>query len=265
MKPPFTPVAVDGDLWLVRKPGESDGCWSYDRKSRQYVAHFGPVNGTVVGVSRSWLSPDGKCMAWFLTPRPSGWRGGALTGRLIQQRAGEKDISIPIEVQAEVGGGRPVVPRGIGLVFSADGKIEFRARMGDDDARDRVWTIHIATGEVNSVVAPHVKPTDDSGFDLGGVPVPDYLRQEAKAFGHFGPAGLAPAFLLHLGILTAEPAFDNCTAGVSRDGRHVLYAARKGPLVGVLIYGDLQTRQTRRWNMPKEIKGLNAMEFVWVD
>jgi hypothetical protein len=263
---PFVPLKTDGDFWLVRKPGHAEGCWSYDRKKQQYVAHFGPVDEPVDGFSRSKLSLDGKSRAWVLAPVPNGWQGGALAGRLILQRNGEnEDVSVPIEMQASAGSGVPVIPKGIQLTFSSGGKLWFRARMGDEVAKDRVWTIDIATGKVHSDEAPHSEPAKDAWTTLRGVPVPDYLRQEVRDFGHFGRDGLAPAFLLHLGVLKEKPGYPDCTGGVSRDGRHVLYKARKGPLAGVFIYGDLLTKQTVRWKSPEELSKCNAMEFAWVE
>ena len=41
--------------------------------------------------------------------------------------------------------------------------------------------------------------------------------------------------------------------------------AQKGPLAGVFIYGDLQTKQILRWTSPAGIKPGDSMEFVWVE
>ena len=105
----------------------------------------------------------------------------------------------------------------------------------------------------------------DGSAVLDGVPVPDYLRGQVSELRHFGRSGLAPAFLLHLGILKEPPAYADCTAGVSRDGRHVLYAAKKGPLSGFYIYGDLLTQQTLRWKSPAGLDCRDAQAFVWVE
>jgi hypothetical protein len=264
---PFTPIETDGDFWLVRKIGEVDGCWSYDRRKGDYVAHFIPVGlpGSM-GFSQSKLSPDGKSRAWVLALPPDGWDGGKLAGTLILQRNGEKkDISIPIEMQAIAGSGVAVIPHGIQLTFSPADKFQFRASKDDKEAEDWVWSIDIATGKVSSGVAPHTQSTEDGHALLGGVPVPDYLRQEVKGLEHFGRDGLAPAFLMHLGILRERPEYPDCTVGVSRDGRHVLYRAKKGPLADVLIYGDLLTKQTVRWKAPTGIDCRDSQEFVWVE
>ena len=105
---PFAPLQVDGDFWLVRKPGETQGCWSYSLKQRQYVAHFRGVE--------------------------------------LQRRH-----------------------------------------------------------------------------------------------------------------------YPDCTAAVSRDGRHVLFRAKHGPLARVFIYGDLVTKQTVRWESPTELDRCRNLRFVWVE
>ncbi len=265
-KTPFVPLETDGGFWLVRKPGEAEGCWSYDRKKQQYIAHFGHVDPPAVGLSRSKLSPDGRNRAWVLASMPGGWQGGALTGRLILQREGEKeDISVPIEMQAFAGSGIAVIPKDIQLTFSPEGMLRFRAWRGDHEAEDRIWSIDVATGKLSLGVAPHSQPAKDTDAVLGGVPVPDYLREYVRGLEHFGRDGLAPAFLLHSGILKERPEYPDCTAGVSRDGRHVLYNAKKGPLAGVYLYGDLLTKQTVRWKSPAGLDCRDSQEFVWVE
>ena len=262
---PFTPLETDGNYWLVRKPGEAEGCWSYDRVKKQFIAHFGPVDVPEEGFSRSRLSSDGRCRAWVLAPMPEDWRGGVIKGTLILQRNGVKeDISVPIEMQAGLGSGVPVIPHGVELGFPPDGRAEFRAVKEQNEAEDQVWGIDVASGKVSSGAKPHVPPADDSAV-LSGVPVPDYLRTRVREFRHFGRSGLAPAFLLHLGILKEQPKYPDCTVGVSPDGRHVLYAARKGPLAGFYIYGDLVTKQTVRWKASAGLDCRDSQEFVWVE
>lgn len=263
---PFTPLETDGDFWLVRKPGEAEGCWSYERKQRKYIAHFGRVDPPADGFSRSKLSPDGKSRAWVLASIPPRRQGGTLTGRLILQRDGEEeDVSVPIEIQALAVRGGAVIPKGIQFTFSPEGRFQFRAWKGDNEAEDRVWTIDIGTGKLSAGVAPHSPPTEDTATVLDGVPVPGYLRQHVSGLEHFGRDGLAPAFLLHLGILKDQPEYPDCAVGVSPDGRHVLYRARKGPLARVFIYGDLLTKQTVRWESPDGLDRRDSQEFVWVD
>jgi hypothetical protein len=262
---PFTPIETDGGFWLVRKTGEATGCWSYDPIKREYVAHFPPVYKPELGLSWGQLSPDGRSRAWLLAPVPSDWRGGVLTGTLILQRNGEKeDVAVPIEFQAAAGSGVPVIPRGVQLTFVSNGNFQLRASKVRKDTEDRVWSIDIATGKVNSAVTPHSPPPEDEHASLGGVPVPDYLRREIKELRHFGRGGLAAAFLLHLGILKRAPEYADCTVGVSRNGRHVLFRAKKGPLAGVFIYGDLVTKQTLRWKTPHGFSA-DTEEFVWVE
>ncbi|HEV8003972.1 MAG TPA: hypothetical protein VGP63_29165 [Planctomycetaceae bacterium] len=263
---PFVPLATDGEFWLVRKPGETEGCWTYDRRKRQYVAHFGHVDAlTADDYSESKLSSDGKCRALVLATPPDNWRGGSLTGRLILQRHGEKkDISIPIELQAYAGSGVAVIVEGVQLAFAPEGNLQLRAWAGLKVPKDHVWTIDIATGKVTSTLAPHSDPADEC-VKLDGVPVPDYLRYDVRVFRHFGRTGLSPAFLMHSGILKQKPEYPDCVAGVSPDGRHVLYKAHHGPLAGVLIYGDVFTKKTVRWEWPDMLRECNAMEIVWVE
>ncbi len=263
---PFIPIETDGNYWLVRKPGETEGCWSYDRANKQFISHFGPVDIPKVGFSRSKLSPDGKTRAWVLAAMPDGWRGGVIQGKLIVQRnGGEADISVPVQMQAVMGSGVPVIPRGVELGFSVDGQAEFRALNGNNEAQDQIWSIDIASGKVSSGVKPHLPAAVNESAVLGGVAVPDYLRKYVSGLRHFGRCGLAPAFLLHLGVLTEEPAYPDCTAGISRDGRQVLYAAKKGPLTGFYLYGDLLTKQTVRWKSPDGLDCRDAQEFVGVE
>lgn len=263
---PFTPIDTDGDFWLVRKPGEVEGCWSYDREKRQYIAHFGRVDPSAPDFSWSKLSPDGRSRAWVLASMPDGWHGGVIAGRLLLQKHDKKeDVTVPIEMQAFAGNGIPVIPKGIQLKFLPEGKLQFLARKGDNEMENRVWSVDIASGKLTSGVVPHSQSFQMEAVSLDGVPVPFYLRQDIKGLEHFGRSGLAPAFLLHLGILKEPPDYPDCTAGVSRDGRHVLYQAKKGPLAGVFIYGDLLTKQSVRWESPDGFDCRDPQEFVWVE
>ncbi len=263
---PFSPIETDGNYWLVRKPGETEGCWSYDRVKRQFIAHFGPVDIPKVGFSQSRLSPDGKSRAWVLAPMPQDWRGGNIQGRLILQRHSEEgEISVPVEMQARMGSGVPVIPLGTELKFSPDGQAQFRAQSEKNETEDQLWSVDIASGNVSSGVEHHVAVASSESADLDGVPVPEYLRKYVRDLRHFGRSGLAPAFLLHLGILKEQPEYPDCTAGVSRDGRHILYAAKKGPLSGFYIYGDLLTKQTVRWKSPDGLDCRDSQGFVWVE
>jgi hypothetical protein len=262
----FTPLETDGGYWLVRRTGEADGCWSYNPMTKEYVAHFRSISEPALGFSQAVLSADGRSRACVLASMPTDWQGGTLAGSLILQRNGDKeDISIPIEMQAIAGSGRPVIPRGVQLRFSQEGQIQFRAAQRNKEAEDRVWSIDIKTGVVSTGVAPHSQSSENARAFLNRVPVPDYLRQDVKGLEHFGGSGLAPAFLMHLGILRERPEYPDCTAGVSRDGRHVLYRAKKGSLAGLYIYGDLLTKQTVRWKSPAGIDCRDSQEFVWVE
>ena len=263
---PFTPVTTEDEFWIVRKPGETQRCWSYDPRTQQFVAHFADVEKPADGFSWSKLSPDGKHRAWILAPMPRGWYGGPITGRLMLQRDGEAaDISVPIEFHAIGGSGVPVIPTHIQFKFAPQGKLVFRAGIGEKAERDRVWTVDVATGKVDADETAHVPQVWSPQSMLDGVPVPDYLREEVNQFGHFGRSGLAPAFLMHLGVIDKKPEFPDCEAGVSRDGRHVLYKALKGPLADEFVYGDLVTKQVVRWKSPDVLKRCNAMDFVWID
>lgn len=264
---PFIPLGVDRASWLVQKTGEKPGIWSYDPARERFVGHFGTVDEPQMGDTRSLLSADGRNRAWILVPpMPNDWRGGVVGGTFLLQRDGQSDdIRVPVVMQARAGSGRPVTPIGIRLMFTEDGRVEFRASQGKSEKNDRVWTIEIASGNTAESVRPYVAPDKDDPALFDGVPTPDYLRPHLIGLRHFGRGGLAPAFLAHLGILKKQPEFPDCTTGVSRDGRHILYNARKGPLADVFIYGDLHTKQTLRWANPAGIKQGDSMDFVWVE
>lgn len=243
---PFIPLDVDGAFWLVRKVGEYSGAWSYDAAKEKFVAQFGEVEEVNGGRRESLLSADGKSRAWLLVPFPHDWRGGLISGTLVLQRYGQPtDIRVPVKLQARMGSGVPVIPMCTQLTFAKDGTVTFAARQQMKGRKEWLWTIDIASGKATESVRPYVepKPNDFSVFD--GVPAPDYLRKYLKDLWHFGRGGLAPAFLMYLGILKGQPEFPDCTAGVSRDGRHILYKAKEGALADVFIYGSskLSTRQ----------------------
>jgi hypothetical protein len=264
---PFIPLGIDcnHNYWPVWKPGETNGCWSYDPVQGQFIAHFKPVDEPEGGIIRWRMSPDGRSMAWVLGPIPDSWKGGALAGRLVLQRDGAReDVSVPIEMQA-FNGASAVIPLDIELQFSSDSRLSFRARKATDAEEDRVWTIEVATGKVTSGVVRHLTAANNSSTVLSGVPVPDYLREQVGAFKHFGRGGLAPAFLLYMGILKHRPGFDDCRAGVSRDGRHVLFRTKDGPLSGFYFYGDLVKKQIVRWKSPEALRPGDAQEFVWAE
>lgn len=263
---PFIPLDVDGAFWLVRKIGEKSGAWSYDLAKGQFVGHFGEVEEIRVGHTRSLLSTDGRSRAWLLVPMPDDWRGGVIGGTLVLQRHGQtEDIRVPVKMQARMGSGVPVIPMGTHLIFTKDGTVELAASQQMKGQKEWVWTIDIAAGKAIESTRTHIEPKEDDLALFDGVPAPDYLRPYLKDLWHFGRGGLAPAFLMHLGILKKQPEFPDCTAGVSRDGRHILYKAKKGPLADVFIYGDLQTKKTVRWISPPGIKPGDSLEFVWVE
>jgi hypothetical protein len=263
---PFIPLGVDGNFWLVRKVGENSGCWSYDREKEQFVGQFGEMDESQAVGSGSLLSPDGRNRAWILVPTPKAWRGGVIGGIFQLQRDGnDEDIRIPVELQVKTarGSGR-LIPMGTRLSFE-DGKVEFSASQSPKAKKERVWTIEVASGKAAETERSLSAPKDDGPFLFDGVRAPDYLRSYLKDLRHFGRSGLAPAFLMHLGILKKQPEYPDCTAGVSRDGRHILYKANKGPLADAFIYGDLKTKQTVRWATPVGIKRGDVMEFAWVE
>ena len=264
---PFIPLAVDGDFWLVRKVGEKSGVWSYDLAKEQFVSHFGDVDESQLLHSRSLLSKDGRNRSWLLVPKPNDWRDGLVSGTFLLQRDERaEDIRVPVMLQTKAlrGSGR-LNPIGTQLSFTKDGIVEFSACPQIKGSKERVWTIEIASGKITESVRPHLEPKEDDFALFDGVPTPDYLRKYLKDVWHFGRGGLAPAFLMYLGILKSQPEFPDCTAGVSRDGRHILYKAKEGPLADVFIYGDLQTKQTVRWACPKGIKPGDSLEFAWVE
>jgi hypothetical protein len=267
--PPFIPIGTDGAFWLVRKAGETEGCWSYDTTSKQYVAHFGAVDEPTIGYSQSKLSADGRSRAWVIVSMPAdaNWRKGVVAGKLILQQDGRKDISVPVEMCAFAGDGVPMHLFDIQLLFSPNGKFQFCALKADKAAarEDQVWEVDMETGKANLTVKPHSESSNIPPSVLDGVPVPDYLRPDVKGLEYFGRGALAPAFLLHLGLIKEKPVDSDCTVGVSRDGRHVLFRAKKGPLAGAFIYGDLVTKQVIRWKLPKGFDSADSEEFVWVE
>jgi hypothetical protein len=264
---PFIPFDFDGAFWLVRKTDEKSGIWSYDRAKEQSVGHFGDVDESEAAHTRSLLSADGRNRARMLVPMPNDWRGGLIGGTFLLQRDDHiEDIHVPVMMQTKpIRGTRLLMPIGTRLGFTKDGMVEFSASQETKAKKEHVWTIEIASGKITESVRPYVEPKDDAPALFDGVPAPDYLRPYLKDLWHFGRGGLAPAFLMHLGILKKQPEFPDCTAGVSRDGRHILYKAKKGPLADVFIYGDLRTKQTVRWASPAGIKHDDFMEFVWVE
>jgi hypothetical protein len=264
---PFIPLDVDGAFWLVRKPDESSGTWSYDRAKEEFVGHFGDVDERETAHNGSLLSADGKNRARILVPRQNDWRRDVVGGTFLLQRNGHsEDIRVPVMMQVEpIRGTRRLMPIGTHLGFTKDGKVEFSATQRMKDQKERVWTIDIASGKTDESVRPYVEPKDDTFGLFDGVPAPDYLQPYLKNLRHFGRGGLAPAFLMHLGILKDQPEYPDCTVGVSPDGNHILYKAKKGRLADVFIYGNLRTRQTVRWASPDKIKLGDSMEFIWVE
>ncbi len=264
---PFIPLDVDGEFWLVRKPGEKLGCWSYDRRTEKFIGHFESIDELQSEDTRSLLSSDGKNRAWILVPMPKdAWNGGVVDGMFLLQRDGHiEDLRVPVKLKAVAGSGRPIIPIGIDLRFTQDGKVEFSAQQTIQENKERAWAIEIASGRVTESLRSNTQSKDDPTLLFDGIPAPDYLRAYLKDLRHFGRSGLAPAFLMHLGILKKLPEYPDCTAGVSRDGRHILYKAKEGDLVDDFIYGDLQTKQTVRWKSPASIKPSDFMDFVWVE
>jgi hypothetical protein len=249
---------------VVRKTEDDSRVWSYDPIKNQYVARFNRVDESAIGHYQSVLSSDGKNRAWLLVPAPKEWRGGLIIGSLLLQRVGQdNDIRVPVKMHAAAGSGVPIIPIGTDLKFTPAGDVEFSA--ATNSTNEWVWTVQIASGKVeNSVRRRHFVAAPGFAM-LGGTPVPAYLASYSKEFTHFGRGGLAPAFLMHLGILKTAPEYPDCVTGVSRDGRHILYRARRGPLADVFIYGDLETQKTLRWPSPEGIKSTDSMEIVWVE
>jgi len=264
---PFIPLDVDGSFWLVRKTAEQSGAWSYNLAKEEFIGHFDNVDESQFLHSQSLLSADGRNRAWILIPKPDNWHEGAIAGTFRLQRHGNtEDIRVPVMMLTKAirGSGR-LMPVGTHLDFTKEGTAEFSARQKVKGSKERLWTIDIASGKVSEGERPYVEPKEDDFALFDGVPTPNYLRRYLKDFRHFGRSGLAPAFLMHLGILRKQPEFPDCTAGVSRDGRHILYKAKEGPLADVFIYGDLHTKQTVRWPCPTGIKRGDSLEFVWVE
>jgi hypothetical protein len=281
---PFIPLDVNGPYWIVRKLKEEDSEWSYDPVKEKFVARFAAVEMQDAGDYESLVSPDGRSRAWVLIPFPkswlpewlpfpkkwlpasANWQGGVVEGTLLLQRDKQSvDIRVPVKVQAVAGSGRPIIPFGTGLKFTLNGKLEFSATTDQTGTNARVWTIEIASGKVTRSSRWHNAPPPPDFAVFDGVPTPEYLRPYLHDFTHYGRSGLSPAFLIHLGILKQPPEYPDCAAGVSPDGRHILFRAKNGPLSDVFIYGDLQTKTTVRWKSPEGIKPTDSMDFVWVE
>jgi hypothetical protein len=262
---PFVPLNTDGGHWLVRKTGDATAEWSYDCTKGQFVARFEAVDVDGVGYQQSLLSSDGRSRAWVLVPLPAGWDGGTTYGTMVLQRDGHgTDVRVPVTMQAWPGSGRPVIPVGISFSFTPHGFLEFAATSSASDTLDDVWTVDVATGRI--ATSKRLHQASVRSFELfDGVPTPEYLRSHLPSLTHFGRSGLAPAFLMHLGMLKVSPEYPDCNAAVSPDGRHVFYRATKGPLANVFIYGDLQSRKTVQWTAPAGIKVGDVAEFVWVE
>ena len=268
-KVPFEPVDVDGSFWLVRKPGDKDGLWSYDPRTKHFPARFGPWDSGASrnsGHSQACLSPDGQSRARFIVPMPPGdWGGGRVPGTLMLQRGSRQPrriISSPVEVEAIEGSGRPVIPTHTRLAFNASGALEFQSKLGNESV---TWTVAPASETVTITRLPYARMAEPPVKRFDGVPVPEWLPEDLKELWHFGRGGLAPAFLLHLGILKEKPKYPDCVTGVSPDGRHVFFAAKKGPLADEILYGDLRTKQVIRWKRPEGIDPGDSMDAVWVE
>jgi hypothetical protein len=263
---PFIPLDVDGAFWLVRKIDGNSGVWSYDVAKEQFVGRFNELAEQKLAHNGSLLSADGKSRARLLIPMPTEWREDVIGGTFLLQRDGHaEDIRVHVMMRVKpVHETRLLRPIGTRLGFTKEGTVEFSANLQTNDLRERVWSIDTASGKISKIFRPYVQPKEDDFAVFDGVSAPVYLRPYLKNLRHFGRGGLAVAFLRHQGILKNQPEFPDCTAGVSRDGRHILYKAKEGPLANVLIYGDLLTKQTVRWDSPAGTPG-EYMEFVWVE
>jgi hypothetical protein len=186
-------------------------------------------------------------------------------GYALERDGYSQDISVPVTFNARIGRGRPVIPVGVTLRFLADRSLEFAALLDKPGTHEQVWAIGIDSGTITNTLRSHRKLSDPDFATFDGVPTPAYLRKYLKDLRHFGRAGLAPAFLMHVGVLKNQPEYADCTAGVSPDGRHVLYKARKGPLSNFFVYGDLESKKVLRWATPPALQHDDSMEFVWVE
>ncbi len=66
----FHPLyATDDGFWVVKKLGETKGCWSYSVNQQKFIAQFGdvdvdPTENSFQHFRYDLLSPDGKSRAW---------------------------------------------------------------------------------------------------------------------------------------------------------------------------------------------------------
>ena len=268
---PFVPLEVDGTFWLVRKPDEKSGNRSYDTAKEKFVGHFGDVEKSQIRNLNSLLSADGKNRARVLGALPDrmagGWSGGLIEAGFVLQRDGQsEDIRVPVTLQAEpVRGTRLLRPIGSRLFFNTNGTAEFSAIQTTNARTERVLAIDLVTSKITESERPYVAPKENDYAIFDGVPAAEYLRPYLKNLWHFGRGGLAVAFLMQQHILKNPPEFPDCTAGVSRDGRHILYKAKEGPLANFFIYGDLQTKRIIRWPSPVGFELCDSLDFLWVE
>ncbi|MBX7105157.1 MAG: hypothetical protein K1X57_13835 [Gemmataceae bacterium] len=273
---PFEPLWTDGDFWVVSKPNDSSSIWSYHRTTGEYVARFAAFDRRQWASFRRSLSTDGKSLAWALiswsdfgkwTNRTDDGkrRGGLVDGRLVLQRMHVKDdLILPFQVWAEPSSAFGISPKIHQLEFVTNSEIQIRRSVDDRKLSHNLWTVDVTTGHSTTSIVKHEDVQEDCSM-IGRVPVPDYLRAGVNKVRYFGRGELAVAFMMHKGIIADWPQFDECTGGVSNDGRHVLFHAKKGPLAGHLYYGNLATRQVIRWQLPPALANSAIDEFAWVE
>ena len=264
---PFVPLFQKDGFWVVRKQSDppTTDSWSYDLERRKFISRFKEVERG--RFSWSILSDDGTHQAWIMADPPDGWRkAGMIEGKLILQRpANQPDIVVPVEIYARPGSGRPVIPLGLQLRFTADA-VELETPDAEQAEQWRKWRIALKDGTVTSETgaADPLEDNDEQPTTFDDVPLADYLHPRVHEFSHFGRGGLAPAFLMHQGILKKAPEFPDCEAAASPDGRHILYRADDGPLAGEFIYGDLHEKKVVRWKSPEKLPIGSSLNIVWV-
>jgi hypothetical protein len=277
------PLGADGSHWLVRRSPDASEVWSFQPETGRFVGQFKDPGVDMIREDLWKLSPDGEWLAWLevqfpanLAPPwwvrtlekfgidPPAWEAfRQVPGHVVVRHAGrESDLPLPVTLLASTRRGSFEEHH---LEFLGGDALEFSAIQSGNAPQEAVWRLDLKTGKVSRTERPLVTRQDAELAVFDGVPTPAYLRRHLLNFRHFGRDGMAPAFLRYKGILGADPQYADCVAGVSPDGRHILYHAKSGPLSEEFIYGDLLTQQVVRWPRPQDLAADDAMTFVWVE
>src|SRR5207253_7336504 len=128
----------------------------------------------------------------------------------LQRDGHPDDICVPVAFEGRIARGTwRVIP--VGVTFQFRGRsLEFAGLVNKRGSHQQVWTIEIGSGEITNTLRPPRNPPDSDFAVFDGVPTPPYLRKYLKNLWYFGRGGLAPALLMHLGVLNKYPEFLDC-------------------------------------------------------